>query len=173
MGPKGRNPFFCWYINDKNMTSNMIPAAVSHTQRDERGEYIQELLEKLPATVAVTVEELGVYRNDALLVVYSPGYGAGWASWNHDTSLATYPPLVLWLLLGKDPNELMQSKSLLFTGLSDEGRRVFKYVGSRVYLGGVTDLVLGLVPRGSMWRIEEYDGSESLEIFNPSRWNKA
>jgi membrane protein involved in colicin uptake len=42
-----------------------------------------------------------------------------------------------------------------------------------VYMGGACDLAIEWVPIGSLFQIHEYDGSESLVIFDESKWTRA
>jgi hypothetical protein len=42
-----------------------------------------------------------------------------------------------------------------------------------VYCGGLEDLVITWVPVGERFRIEEYDGSESLVLESNQRWMTA
>jgi hypothetical protein len=39
-----------------------------------------------------------------------------------------------------------------------------------VYTGGASDLKVVWVPQGSQFRIEEYDGSESLKLKDSEDW---
>ena len=91
-------------------------------------------------------------------VLVSRGFGAGWSTWNTEdgTALATDVGLV----------------SLVEEGASPEVLR--SYVGEvwpEAYDGGVADLYVVEVPAGALWRLSEYDGSESLEVLNTDNWN--
>lgn len=85
-------------------------------------------------------------------VLISPGYGAGWSTWN-DSRLAYDSRVVEFWLDHKDA----------------EGEEVKEFCESigypNVYCGGYGQLELIFVKAGSSFLIEEYDGSESLEMI--------
>ena len=98
-------------------------------------------------------------KDGMVAVVYSPGYGAGWSSWSleHEEELC----------LRKEIAEFVLNKD--FNGL-----KVFmKENYPDVYLGGMDDLSVDWVSVGSLFRINEYDGSESIEIFSGQNYFKA
>jgi len=39
-----------------------------------------------------------------------------------------------------------------------------------MYLGGMEDLMVQWVDEGKKFRIEEYDGNESIEVFDEEVW---
>jgi hypothetical protein len=82
-------------------------------------------------------------------VLYSPGYGAGWSTWGQ-TEMAV-------------DKELVQA---FIEGGASECCRVAKKLYPDSYLGGADDLQLEWVHVGTTFRINEYDGSESIEYFN-------
>ena len=89
-------------------------------------------------------------------VVYSPGFGAG---------------LSTWTPVRPDDPELIR---LVETNASYEVLEAYceqKYGAE--YYGGLTTAEIGYVPCGSFWRIREYDGAETIEVFDPERWYKA
>jgi hypothetical protein len=90
-------------------------------------------------------------RNGHVAVLYSPSFGAGWSTWSGDTRMIFCPRLALSVL-----------------GESGEDRHVVaseQFPGA--YPGGVSDLHVSWVPKGSRFEIEEYDGSESVRVFGP------
>ena len=96
-------------------------------------------------------------RNGLVAVIYSPGFGAGWSTWDHGNYGAE---LVL------DP---------VLAAYVDEGKmaEAESYVAMRfpeAYTGGLEDLSIQWVPVGTEFRIHEYDGSESIEIKEKMDW---
>ena len=91
-------------------------------------------------------------------VLISPGYGAGWSTWE-GASLATDARLI----------------EAFERGISKEGmKELCVELGyGDIYMGGFSDLKIVEVPRGSLFQIREYDGSEYIEIFNESEWLRA
>lgn len=95
-------------------------------------------------------------RDGKVAVLVSPGFGAGWSSWDH-----TYGDALIF-----DP---------MLAAYIDEGKmsEAKTYVTMRfpeAYDGGVDDLVVHWVPVGTAFRIHEYDGSESIEIKDKMNW---
>ena len=96
-------------------------------------------------------------RDGKVAVLYSPGYGAGWYTWHSIEELIYDPSIVEWV----ERQEL--DKIVAYVGL--------KYPES--YCGGIEDLVVAWVPEGALFRIDEYDGNESLVLELEQRWMTA
>ena len=100
-----------------------------------------------------------VVRNGRVAVLYSPGFGAGWSTWG-DSSLRERllfdPEVVAWVEGGKKgPLPDLESK----------------YGGDEYfYDGGASDLEIRWVPLGVRFRVHEYDGSESVVLFDEDDW---
>jgi hypothetical protein len=91
-----------------------------------------------------------VIINNKVAVCYSPGYGAGWSTWNDEYKEE--------LCMRKEIVEFVMEKD--FDGLT-----VFMEENyPDVYLGGMRDLCIRMVPVGSFFKINEYDGNESVEL---------
>jgi hypothetical protein len=101
---------------------------------------------------AVVVGKVGkpdrVVRDGKVAVVYSPGFGAGWCSWNEELS-PFEPGIVAYVLAGRR-DELTTELVEELTGVKD------------CYTGGACDLEVMWLPVGTPFRIEEYDGSETV-----------
>jgi len=87
-------------------------------------------------------------------VLVSLGFGAGFSTWNKP--------------------EMAVDFDLVEAFLSDDMNR-FEYIviekyGESTYLGGMEDLEVEWVDEGKKFRVEEYDGNESLEIFDEEVW---
>ena len=87
-------------------------------------------------------------------VLVSPGFGAGFSTWNKP--------------------EMAIDFDLVEAFLSGDMTR-FEYIvvekyGENMYLGGMENLTVEWVDEGKKFRIEEYDGSESVEIFDEASW---
>jgi len=96
-------------------------------------------------------------KDGRVAVLVSPGYGAGWYSWHFIEELVYDPSIVQWLEAGET------DKILAYMEL--------KY--PEAYTGGLEDLVVEWVPVGARFRIDEYDGSESLVLESKERWMTA
>ena len=90
-----------------------------------------------------------VIRNGKVAVLYSPGFGAGWYSWNSNKELLFHPKLV----------EMVENnrQSEITTQWIQENLGV-----NNVYCGGADDLQIEWIDEGIVFEIDEYDGSESI-----------
>lgn len=82
-------------------------------------------------------------------VIVSPGYGAGFSTWANDKKIC-FDKEFIELILKNDEEGLVRLKEEKYP---DD---YFEY----------RDLKVEFVPRGTRFRIEEYDGAESLMVFN-------
>jgi hypothetical protein len=96
-------------------------------------------------------------RDGQVAVLVSPGFGAGWYSWHHVEELLYDPSVVEWLEQG----EMSKIEAYLALKYQDE------------YFGGLEDLEVKWVPVGARFRIDEYDGSESLVLEINEHWMTA
>lgn len=99
-----------------------------------------------------------VVRDGYVAVLYSPGYGAGWSTWAEKKlreQLMYDPVMVAWVQSGKSGP------------LPDLEER---YGDAYFYDGGAGDLEIRWVPIGARFRIHEYDGSESVVLFEEEDW---
>ena len=96
------------------------------------------------------------YIKDGMVAVaISPGYGAGWSSWEHNNDLKDtmvfHPDIIKMILDGKqsqiDSNWLVEH---------------FGKEYENVYTGGAYKLKIDWVRIGRTFRIDEYDGSECI-----------
>jgi hypothetical protein len=89
-----------------------------------------------------------VIRDGKVAVLYSPGYGAGWYTWNKD-----YPECVF------DSELVVLVEQHEFSKVIELAEQ--KY-GEGFYSGGAEDLQIEWLQEGTPFTIEEYDGSESI-----------
>lgn len=99
-------------------------------------------------------------------ILYSPGYGAGWSSWNSGETgrfMLTYAPIVDFIEAG---GEFTSTDHPLLVALAAEC--LARFGTDYVCLLGATDL--------RVWsgegrvRVEEYDGSESVVTEGEQDW---
>lgn len=99
-----------------------------------------------------------VIRDGNMAVIYSPGFGAGWYSWNTEYPGILYDPRVVeWIENGKNFKEE--------DDLVDYLQQT--YPDGYFSLG---DLSIRWLSLGTMFRIDEYDGSESIVIKDRQDW---
>lgn len=89
-------------------------------------------------------------EKNELGVLVSGGFGAGWSTWN-SKELAYDKRIVEKWLKGVSSDEMCNFVESL--GYPSP------------YMGGYKQLELEFVPRGTVFRIHEYDGSESIEAL--------
>lgn len=88
-------------------------------------------------------------------VLVSPGWGAGWSTWN-DQRLALDKRVVELFLSG-----------YRVTDSTEDGDRLMKECGyDEPYWGGWNQINVVWIPFGVKWRMIEYDGSETIEYLN-------
>lgn len=88
-------------------------------------------------------------------VLISPGYGAGWSTWNY-------------IDLAFDPDIIQAFEA----GLNEKDMRDFIIsLGYKVpYMGGYECCKVVDIPKGTLFKIKEYDGYESIETYNTDDW---
>jgi len=91
-----------------------------------------------------------VIKDGKVAVLYSPGFGAGWQTWNEGFNCLFTPDVIKWVL-GKKKGSFPDFKNLY---------------GDGFYAGGADDLEVAWIPVGTQFRVEEYDGSESIRLFD-------
>jgi hypothetical protein len=96
-----------------------------------------------------------VIRDGKVAVLVSPGFGAGWSTWNSDSELLFDPTIVEMIEDGTNSETITQYCEA-------------KYPDG--YYGGAGDLKVQWLPVGTAFRIHEYDGSESVEIRDDINW---
>ena len=95
------------------------------------------------------------YKDGNVAVLYSPGFGAGWYSWNQGRSNAEL------LLFDKDiVQAVLDGKTGLAAKIAEEKMQ------GRCCVLGAEDLRVRWLPRGTAFEISEYDGSESVRIIH-------
>ena len=104
-------------------------------------------------------------------VLYSPGYGAGWSSWAYPDAVAryaaSYKPLIDFILAGGKPSTLDENSPIVAQFLADLKRDTGC---DTFYLGGLRQLTVYKLPHDALYRITEYDGSESVETMAGTEW---
>ena len=100
-------------------------------------------------------------RDGQVAVLYSPGFGAGWSTWQHETDVK--------MVMLFDP----QIADIVDQSRQDwqeqaEAIALIKYPNA--YLGGLKDLRVKWLPLNTQFRVTEYDGNEDIEINTEIDW---
>ena len=93
-----------------------------------------------------------VIRNGKVAVLYSPGFGAGWYSWNQKYKELLFDPEIVALVESNNRDKVE--------------RLVRSKYGEDVYCGGAGDLRVEWLDEGTVFEINEYDGNESVRYLN-------
>ena len=96
-----------------------------------------------------------VIRNGNVAVLYSPGYGAGWSTWCYNSALIEtllFHPLIVEKVEYGHENEITTE------WLVEQFGRDFE----DVYCGGTYQLKIEWLPEGTAFRIDAYDGAETV-----------
>lgn len=95
-------------------------------------------------------------RDGKVGVIYSPEYGAGWYTWNTNT-----PELLF------DENIIRHIEAEDIEGFNEYIKREYSIIASYYRL---QDLSVQWLPIGTEFKINEYDGLESIELKNEINW---
>lgn len=98
-------------------------------------------------------------RGGKVAILYSPGYGAGWSTWNSSYPDMVFCPELAKMVLDRKPPE--------------EREKFAAKKWPDAYLGGLEGITIGWVPEGSLFRISEYDGSEAIETLENADFQEA
>jgi len=94
-----------------------------------------------------------VVENGLVAVIYSPGYGAGWATWADDEKVCFDPILVEWIRNGKNGEPPLDH-----------------YGDDAPYAGGLRDAEIKWIAEGTRFEITEYDGAEGIRILDETEY---
>lgn len=88
-----------------------------------------------------------VVRDGKVAVIVSPGFGAGWSTWNCGQGMFD-PAVVAWIEAGKpDPTPYEQTDEC-----------------DQPYNGGLDHAEIVWLPQGEQFYIDEYEGAETLVL---------
>jgi len=96
-------------------------------------------------------------QDNKVAVLYSPGFGAGWYTWNNVDCGAEimFDPVLAQYVLQAKYDEALTYASMRWPD---------------AYLGGINDLQVEWIPIGTDFRIHEYDGAETIELKDEMDW---
>ena len=95
-------------------------------------------------------------RDGKVAVLISTGFGAGWYSWHRIQELLFDPDIVKMIELDWPRDRILAHCE--------------KFYGNDHYFGGADGLVIHWVSEGAKFRIDEYDGSETLILQTEDDW---
>ena len=95
-------------------------------------------------------------RDGKVAVLISGGFGAGWFTWNSEYPEMLFDPEIAKMLEDKEPKSAIEKVAAK------------KY--PKAFLGGLRDLDIQWIPVGTLFKVDEYDGSESIESRDSTDW---
>jgi len=93
-------------------------------------------------------------KDGQIAVLVSPGYGAGWSTWNNYPA-SVFDPDIVKAILANDITKACEIASEKYP---------------EAYQGGMEDLIVEWIDEGTMFQIKEYDGYESIDIFGDASY---
>lgn len=110
------------------------------------------------------------YIKDGMVaVLYSPGFGAGWFTWNSEFPDCMFHPDIVELVIQKeelDEQNDAQKFQEIVQKIDDKAQELF---GNGFYTGGSAALCVEWMHPNQTFRMREYDGSESIE-YSDGEW---
>jgi hypothetical protein len=94
-------------------------------------------------------------RDGKTAVIYSPGFGAGWYTWNTDHPEILFDPTIVHYVETRELEKLKAYTELKYPDL---------------FLGHFQDLSVAWIDQGEEFIIEEYDGNESVKFKKDFEW---
>ena len=104
-----------------------------------------------------------VERDGKIAVIISPTFGGGWSTWNSvkNEDIMLFHPLLVELI----ESDQVNSRTV---------EAVFARLGAEMPSYSFRDrLAIDWIPKGALFQVREYDGSESTVVFDESQWMKA
>jgi hypothetical protein len=131
----------------------------------EQGIFIPKICGCKEVPVPNTSYNKLVTRENQVAILISANYGAGWYTANatHGDQLIKDSRIIRYKF---DYDYRAQ-----FSSLPDFFRKELGI--TKVYLEGFDNLVVKFIPLNTVFRIVEYDGAESIEIYNPHMYMTA
>lgn len=93
-------------------------------------------------------------KDGSVAVLVSPGFGAGWSTWSNDPTLC-FDKDIIEKILSEEFDEAIEIAESKYPG---------------VYVGGVNQCVVEWIPEGAVFKIDEYDGHETISIVGDNNY---
>jgi hypothetical protein len=113
-------------------------------------------------------------------IAYSPGYGIGWSTKMCSTPAInhqlTFDSRITLYVLSQEFKDYYENGEVRFIDDKQKSNKYKKFIEAIIpdigyrapYLSAFMQLKIKFIPENTMFRINEYDGSESVEIFDPT-----
>jgi hypothetical protein len=101
-----------------------------------------------------------VLEDGYVAVLYSPGFGAGWHTWNQDRAECVFDPEIVQLVRRDASSEEIETLA----------REKWAQGDDHFFPGGADQLRIEWIREGARFRIDEYDGSERVVTEEDQEW---
>ena len=109
-------------------------------------------------------------------IAYSPGYGSGWSTEHSNNKQMVFDGRLIQFILSDYYKSNFNGKQYSLIKREDKEyyfefmERVFydMTIGYESSINSFCHLQVEFIPQNTQFTIEEYDGSESIKIFNPN-----
>lgn len=101
-----------------------------------------------------------VIEDGLVAVLYSPGFGAGWYTWNYATPECLYDPEIVDMVRTGAPA----------AEIEEVARSKWALDNDHFYPGGADGLRIEWLPEGTRFWVDEYDGSENIVTEHDQEW---
>jgi hypothetical protein len=96
-----------------------------------------------------------VIRDGKVAVIYSPGFGAGWYTWNRENPEIIFDPNIVHYVELEEWDKLQVYIELKYPD---------------VYSSAFSNLTIQWLDQGAEFKIDEYDGNESIILKEKESW---
>lgn len=110
-----------------------------------------------------------IVKDGMVAVLHTIDFGTGWYTW-HRISKLIFDPEVVEMVLAMNqlpPDE----RGYAIDKIQDYCVKTYNL--DTVLYQGAGDLVISWIPQGELFRITEYDGRESIELYGQVQWIQA
>jgi hypothetical protein len=123
-----------------------------------------------------------IIKDNKVAVLYSPGFGGGWYSWI-GVEQCLFEPEIVELVLQREEiinehycsdNANVVSFEVALEKINNQIKNLAKlFYGEYLYVEGAENLQVAWIEVGTMFRISEYDGSESIHYEHDFKFIRA
>lgn len=89
-------------------------------------------------------------------VLISPGWGAGWSTWNNGSEEMVFDYTIAKMLHEK----------VNFNEIYDYAEKQYP----DAFFSGIESIVIEWLPEGTRFQVREYDGYEHIETYEEQKW---
>jgi hypothetical protein len=116
-----------------------------------------------------------VVQNGKTAVLISTGFGAGWSTWaqEDERELMLYDPEIVTVVLSFQSNPHVAYGVKQQNQMCQQIGLIAAVKGYQSYMGGMADLSVVWVDQGLRFKVNEYDGYESLDLLCEDDWDIA